>query len=134
MISSNADSIVDGHFVEPASSSFFRFSASFALQLTYLAPPSTDVQMPISRLFYHLREEKATEPERSDRPVHYLQSQNGNLADEYKPLLDDVGIEGPAWAREAFGESLSQLLSVLGPEDENFRPVARRREHLDWRW
>ena len=69
----------------------------------------TDVQIPISRLFSHLREE-VSKP--SDRPVHYLQSQNGNLADEYKPLLDDVGIEGPFWAREAFGESPLPLLSV----------------------
>ena len=129
---SNADSIVEGHFVEPASSSFFfRFAPSLASQLTDLAFFPSDVRMPISQLLSHLREE-VSKP--SDRPVHYLQSQNGNLAEEYKPLLDDVGIEGPAWAREAFGESRTQLLSVPRAEVDKFRPVARRREHLDWRW
>ncbi|GAA5844672.1 hypothetical protein JCM5353_001495, partial [Sporobolomyces roseus] len=77
----DADSIVEGYFVEPA-----------------------NVQMPLSKLFSHLQAEEAMGSETSSRPVHYLQSQNGNLADEYKPLLDDVGIEGPAWAREAFGQ------------------------------
>jgi len=71
--------------------------------------------------------------EPSSPPVHYLQSQNGNLADEYKPLLDDVGIEGPAWAREAFGES-SLSPTHRSPDSQfKFRSTARRREYLDWR-
>ncbi|GAA5927617.1 cupin-like domain-containing protein [Sporobolomyces koalae] len=75
----NADSIVDGYFVEPAT-----------------------VKMPFSNLLSNLQEEQDTTNPTS--PVFYLQSQNGNLADEYAPLLEDVGTEGPAWARDAFGQ------------------------------
>ncbi|GAA5892646.1 cupin-like domain-containing protein [Sporobolomyces salmoneus] len=80
----NADSIVDGYFVEPA-----------------------NVKMSISALLSKLREEDVVEEEAKGKPVHYLQSQNGNLSStgEYAPLLPDVGPEGPSWAREAFGQS-----------------------------
>ncbi|GAA6063950.1 hypothetical protein JCM10212_004905 [Sporobolomyces blumeae] len=76
----NADSIVNGHFVEPAT-----------------------VDMPLSQLFEHLKDESRSDA-RSERPVYYLQTQNGNLSNEYSALLEDVGLEGPAWAREVFGE------------------------------
>ncbi|KAM0788701.1 hypothetical protein ACM66B_002797 [Microbotryomycetes sp. NB124-2] len=36
-------------------------------------------------------------------PVYYLQSQNGNLGDEYQALRDDVGKDGPEFARRVFG-------------------------------
>ncbi|BGP39058.1 hypothetical protein JCM10449v2_002996 [Rhodotorula kratochvilovae] len=75
----NADAIVDGVFVEPA-----------------------NIKMTISTLFAHLREEQ--DDPSSTAPVFYLQSQNGNLADEYEALQDDVGREGPAFAREVFGQ------------------------------
>ncbi|KAL8290299.1 hypothetical protein RQP46_003238 [Phenoliferia psychrophenolica] len=77
----HADSIIDGHFVEPAS-----------------------VDMPLEELFASLN--PAESPESSTPPpVLYLQSQNGNLAEsgELHALVDDVG-EGPSWAREVFGE------------------------------
>ncbi|GAA5970605.1 hypothetical protein JCM21900_004800 [Sporobolomyces salmonicolor] len=79
----NADSVVDGVFAEPAT-----------------------VRMTLSALFSRLAAEQAlADPSSSTEPVYYLQSQNGNLADEYLPLLEDVGLDGPAWAREAFGEA-----------------------------
>ncbi|GAA5869855.1 hypothetical protein JCM1840_007655 [Sporobolomyces johnsonii] len=79
----NADSVVDGVFAEPAT-----------------------VRMTLSDLFSRLAAEQAlADPSSSSEPVYYLQSQNGNLADEYLPLLEDVGRDGPAWAREAFGEA-----------------------------
>lgn len=78
---SNADSIVDGVFVEPA-----------------------NVPLPLSSFFQHLKEEEAaSETEREGMPVLYLQSQNGNMAGEFESLRGDVGGEGPAWAREVFG-------------------------------
>ncbi|CEQ40537.1 SPOSA6832_02173, partial [Sporobolomyces salmonicolor] len=80
---SNADAVVDGVFAEPAT-----------------------VRMSLSALFSRLAAEQAlADPPSSTEPVYYLQSQNGNLADEYLPLLEDVGLDGPAWAREAFGAS-----------------------------
>ncbi|GAA6004875.1 hypothetical protein JCM11491_002264 [Sporobolomyces phaffii] len=78
----NADSIVDGHFVEPAS-----------------------VKMTMSDLFERLRRNDEEDDVEGRGPVWYAQSQSGNLSDEYAPLLDDVGTEGPVWAREALGES-----------------------------
>ncbi|GAA5841377.1 hypothetical protein JCM9279_000631 [Rhodotorula babjevae] len=75
----NADAIVDGAFVEPA-----------------------NVKMPLSSLLDRLHEEEGDDEATS--PVFYLQSQNGNLAGEYEPLRDDVG-EGPAFAREVFGQA-----------------------------
>lgn len=36
-------------------------------------------------------------------PVYYLQSQNGNLGGEFEALRDDVGEQGPSFAREVFG-------------------------------
>ncbi|GAA5940842.1 hypothetical protein JCM1841_003443 [Sporobolomyces salmonicolor] len=79
----NADAVVDGVFAEPAT-----------------------VRMTLSALFSRLAAEQAlADPSSSTEPVYYLQSQNGNLADEYLPLLEDVGLDGPAWAREAFGEA-----------------------------
>ncbi|KAK4055748.1 hypothetical protein OIV83_000295 [Microbotryomycetes sp. JL201] len=36
-------------------------------------------------------------------PVYYLQSQNGNLSDEYESLRQDVGSDGPSFARRVFG-------------------------------
>ncbi|GAA5904713.1 hypothetical protein JCM6882_008354 [Rhodosporidiobolus microsporus] len=77
----NADSIVSGLFVEPAS-----------------------VSMPLSQLFSKLREEEGDVRGEATSPVFYLQTQNGNLGDEYVGLQEDVGMEGPAWAREVFGE------------------------------
>ena len=70
-----------------------------------------DVKMTLSTLLDRLHEEEG-ELE-STTPVFYLQSQNGNLADEYEPLQDDVGA-GPAFAREVFGASpsTSSLLSL----------------------
>ncbi|GAA5975242.1 hypothetical protein JCM5350_000202 [Sporobolomyces pararoseus] len=81
----NADSIVDGYFVEPA-----------------------NVTMKLSQLFDRLKEEEAEqfdEERKEIRPVYYLQSQSGNLAGEYSSLMNDVGTEGPSWAREALGQS-----------------------------
>ncbi|GAA6046352.1 hypothetical protein JCM3770_004878 [Rhodotorula araucariae] len=75
----NADAIVDGVFVEPA-----------------------NVRMTITTLLERLGEEQ--DDPSSTAPVFYLQSQNGNLADEYEALQDDVGREGPAFAREVFGQ------------------------------
>ncbi|GAA6037845.1 hypothetical protein JCM8097_005067 [Rhodosporidiobolus ruineniae] len=80
--SGNADSIVDGLFVEPAS-----------------------VPMPLSRLLSLLKEEQDDVNGVATTPVYYLQSQNGNLADEYVELRADVGEDGPEWAREVFGEA-----------------------------
>ncbi|BGP15044.1 hypothetical protein JCM10213v2_002999 [Rhodosporidiobolus nylandii] len=77
----NADSIVGGLFAEPA-----------------------NVPMPLSRLFSHLKAEEGDTNSESTSPVYYLQSQNGNLAEEYSALREDVGDEGPEWAREVFGE------------------------------
>ncbi|KAK4703976.1 peptidyl-lysine (3S)-dioxygenase / protease, partial [Phenoliferia sp. Uapishka_3] len=76
-----ADSIIDGNFVEPAS-----------------------VDMSLEDLFASLNP-KRTEINIPPPAVHYLQSQNGNLAEsgELHPLLEDVG-EGPEWAREVFGQ------------------------------
>ncbi|KAM0746507.1 Clavaminate synthase-like protein [Meredithblackwellia eburnea MCA 4105] len=73
----NADSIINDHFVEPAS-----------------------VQMTLDTLF---RSFNSTE---ENGPVYYLQSQNGNLSQEGElhPLLEDVGLSGPSWAAEVFGE------------------------------
>ncbi|GAA5971832.1 hypothetical protein JCM11641_001532 [Rhodosporidiobolus odoratus] len=78
----NADSIVDGVFVEPA-----------------------NVPMPLSRLFSLLKAEETDPQNESTDPVYYLQSQNGNLAEEYASLRADVGEDGPEWAIEVFGES-----------------------------
>ncbi|GAA5986594.1 hypothetical protein JCM10908_003817 [Rhodotorula pacifica] len=78
--SGNADAIVDGVFVEPA-----------------------EVEMPLSQLLAYLATER-DDPE-SSSPVYYLQSQNGNMADEYTALADDAGRDGPAFAREYFGEA-----------------------------
>ncbi|BGO98541.1 hypothetical protein NBRC10513v2_002935 [Rhodotorula toruloides] len=73
----NADAIVDGVFAEPAT-----------------------VDMPLESLFARLHEGEETR----EGPVYYLQSQNGNLAEEYAVLQDDVGTDGPAFAREVFGD------------------------------
>ncbi|GAA5967768.1 hypothetical protein JCM3765_001434 [Sporobolomyces pararoseus] len=77
-----ADSIQGSYFVEPA-----------------------NVNMKLSQLFDRLKEEEEEQNRKQPRPVYYLQSQSGNLTGEYSPLLDDVGSEGPSWAREAFGQS-----------------------------
>jgi hypothetical protein len=62
--------------------------------------------MKLSELFSKLKEEEEQGEANPNRPVYYLQTQNGNLSEgEYAPLLDDVGLEGPSWVREAFGES-----------------------------
>lgn len=67
----------------------------------------------MEQLFSQLRHEDEArtggdkeEDEAAQRPVFYLQSQNGNLSStgEYASLLNDVGSEGPSWAREAFGK------------------------------
>ncbi|BGP23844.1 phospholipase A2 [Rhodotorula toruloides] len=73
----NADAIVDGVFAEPAT-----------------------VDMPLEALLAKLREDEQTRA----GPVHYLQSQNGNLGEEYAILQEDVGTDGPAFAREVFGD------------------------------
>ncbi|BGO90725.1 hypothetical protein NBRC10512_000665 [Rhodotorula toruloides] len=73
----NADAIVDDVFVEPAT-----------------------VDMSLGSLFSKLSEDKETQM----GPVYYLQSQNGNLAEEYAVLQKDVGTDGPAFAREVFGD------------------------------
>ncbi|GAA6004965.1 hypothetical protein JCM10207_008465 [Rhodosporidiobolus poonsookiae] len=77
----NADSVVNGVFVEPA-----------------------NIPMPLSRLFSILKAEEDDVHDQSKDPVYYLQSQNGNLADEYVDLRVDVGEDGPRWAKEVFGE------------------------------
>ena len=58
--------------------------------------------------FFTQLHDGAKDPE---APVLYLSSQNGNIRgansdseSEYSPLLQDVG-EGPAWAKEVFGQS-----------------------------
>ncbi|GAA5822047.1 hypothetical protein JCM11251_004839 [Rhodosporidiobolus azoricus] len=78
----NADSIVDNYFVEPAT-----------------------VKMPLSKLFAKLKEEEDDVEGKARSPVYYLQTQNGNLQDEYEGLQGDVGMDGPEWAREVFGEA-----------------------------
>lgn len=96
-VCSNADAIVDGVFVEPASAS--RFSLFSSEPLPQLLP--ADVQLRLSELLGKLREEQ-DEPT-TTAPVYYVQTQNGNLDAEYLALLDDVGRDGPSFAREVFG-------------------------------
>ena len=90
LLNSRADSITNGHFVEPASESVFCLCCSHNLM------PRTGVSMALRELFGSLNQESGK--------VHYLQSQNGNLAEpgDLHPLLADVG-DGPSWAREVFG-------------------------------
>ncbi|KAK4056539.1 hypothetical protein OIO90_002386 [Microbotryomycetes sp. JL221] len=72
-----ADSITsDGLFVEPAIDEL-----SMIDFLAKLDPPVQD----------------------RNGPTHYLQSQNDNLGEEYEALREDVGTQGPAFARQIFG-------------------------------
>ncbi|KAI5479833.1 phospholipase A2 [Pseudohyphozyma bogoriensis] len=75
-----ADSVIDGYFVEPAAA-----------------------QMTMHELLHSLNPTSSS----SSGPVFYLQSQNGNLSPDgdLHPLAEDVG-DGPAFARDIFGESL----------------------------
>ncbi|KAG0661517.1 hypothetical protein C6P46_003929 [Rhodotorula mucilaginosa] len=73
--SGNADAIVNGVFVEPA-----------------------EVQMSLRHLFERLDVEQ-------DEQESATPSQNGNMADEYVSLAEDAGRDGPAFAREFFGEA-----------------------------
>lgn len=71
--------------------------------------------MKLSQLFDRLKEEEEEqfdEERKEIRPVYYLQSQSGNLAGEYSTLMEDVGTEGPSWAREALGKSRFLLASA----------------------
>lgn len=36
--------------------------------------------------------------------IRHIKSQNGNMSDEYAALAGDAGRDGPAFAREYFGE------------------------------
>jgi len=74
--SSHADSIVDNYFVEP-----HQVTMAFTDMLDWL----------ISRRQLNARK----------APVRYVQSQNGNLATEFRKLGEDV--RELAWANECFG-------------------------------
>lgn len=52
----------------------------------------------------HASSSTATAPS-PDKPVYYLQSQNGNLGGDLEPLVADVGTDGPEWAQGVFGSS-----------------------------
>jgi hypothetical protein len=98
---SNADSIVnDELFVEPASK-----LASYAGRA--LADPQilSAVELSMKDFLAKLDPPQPLPPPAatSPDPVYYLQSQNGNLGGEYEVLLEDVGAEGPSFAREVFG-------------------------------
>lgn len=73
----NADSIVDGYFVEPHQNTI-----PFSEMLDWL----------VSRKAAHRK-----------GPVRYVQSQNGNLSGEFERLRDDV--PKLDWATECFGIS-----------------------------
>lgn len=77
------------------------------LQSPLLSPIRlSDVNMSLDALFAKLR----TGEETATGPVYYLQSQNGNLGEEYAVLQKDVGMDGPAFAREVFGTFLCVFL------------------------
>lgn len=42
-----------------------------------------------------------------------VKSQNGNMADEYACLAADAGRDGPAFAREFFGEKRKRVPTLL---------------------
>ncbi|XRB05757.1 peptidyl-lysine (3S)-dioxygenase / protease [Pycnococcus provasolii] len=46
-----------------------------------------------------------------DTPVPYIQHQDNNLQQDFSQLLDAIPLDGPSWARKAFGEP---------PEARNF--------------
>jgi len=76
-----ADSIVDGYFVEP-----HQRTMPFSEMLDWLVSRTT---------------------ENRKGPVRYIQSQNGNLLEEFKPLQKDIcDID---WATECFGKLLIRL-------------------------
>ncbi|GJN89789.1 hypothetical protein Rhopal_002778-T1 [Rhodotorula paludigena] len=93
----NADAIVDGVFVEPA-----------------------NVQLRLSELLGKLREEQ-DEPT-TTAPVYYVQTQNGNLDAEYLALLDDVGRDGPSFAREVFDPYENIYMVVRGTKTFTLLP------------
>ncbi|SCZ98234.1 BZ3500_MvSof-1268-A1-R1_Chr7-1g09066 [Microbotryum saponariae] len=75
------------------------------------------VQMNLASLFDHLN--TPTNPESEfPTPVYYLQSQNGNLQpnQDLELLLEDVGEEGPEWARQSFGTDPDAVNVWIGDE------------------
>ncbi|GAA5854601.1 hypothetical protein JCM8547_004904 [Rhodosporidiobolus lusitaniae] len=65
------------------------------------------VPMTLKAFFKHLEEEEEEDEDKTgeEKPVFYLQSQDGNMGKEFEALREDVGAEGPSWAREVFGEA-----------------------------
>lgn len=103
--SGNADSLVDGLFVEPACT--FSCGSSIDVSLAQTRP-HTDLEMDIDTFL-----DKLACPQSDE--VLYLQSQNDNLHNEMKDLLADAGEDLPI-ATEVFGDKPDAVNVWIGDD------------------